>query len=149
MLDTNRNDIADAICCVLESPNVPDSNFEAANLVDTTQRMGTALFEVAEGYRQIGRSGGRKETGRLMIEAVPVGRALTHEAGSNEAVAEVRAEKEWKASSRRYVAAIQDQRRAEQRRFHLSHARRLRAVMGSLIAHHEAEAEKYLPKGSK
>jgi hypothetical protein len=63
MLDTNRNDIADAICCVLESPNVPDSNFEAANLVDTTQRMGTALFEVAKAIDRLAEAAEGKKQG--------------------------------------------------------------------------------------
>jgi hypothetical protein len=46
-------EIARAICRTLESPNVSDRNGEPANLVDAADRIGTALFSVADALRDV------------------------------------------------------------------------------------------------
>ena len=45
--------LAEAIRASLISPNVPDSNLEPANLVDTTNRIARALFDVAGAIREL------------------------------------------------------------------------------------------------
>ena len=45
--------LTEAIRASLISPNVPDSNLEPANLVDTTDRIGRALFDVAGAIREL------------------------------------------------------------------------------------------------
>lgn len=96
---------------------------------------------------------------------LPVGHALPRDISAGEAVeAEIdkfiavrherrvlkegeRAEEEaWKRSVRRYTVARREEMDRERYEYHRGHAERLRAALGSLIAHHEAEAEKYLPK---
>jgi hypothetical protein len=49
-------EIAQALAEVLISPNVPDRNLEPANLVDTTDRIGTALFAVADALHDVARA---------------------------------------------------------------------------------------------
>ncbi len=46
-------EIGRALAEVLISPNVADRNLEPANLVDTTDRIGTALFAVAEALKDV------------------------------------------------------------------------------------------------
>jgi hypothetical protein len=52
------------------------------------------------------------------------------------------AEALWAASERRYFARLDEERSAELVDFHKGQARRLRAVLESLIAHHEEQAAK-------
>ncbi len=44
----DNNEIAAAIRYAFVSPNVPDSNLEPANLVDTSDRIASALFKLAK-----------------------------------------------------------------------------------------------------
>jgi len=57
-------DIGQAIREALISPNVPDSNLESANLVDTTQRIGTAIFELAGAVSELAEA--QRETDRTL-----------------------------------------------------------------------------------
>jgi hypothetical protein len=57
-----------------------------------------------------------------------------------------RPEEAWKESVRRYEAARDAHLRQEWREYHTAQALRHRATLEALVAHHEAEAEKYLPK---
>jgi hypothetical protein len=50
------SEIVRAISEAFISPNVQDSNLEPANLVDTTQRIGTALFYVGDAVRELARA---------------------------------------------------------------------------------------------
>jgi hypothetical protein len=54
----------------------------------------------------------------------------------------------WKESVRAYTARRREEMRAEWCEHHQGQAVRLRAVLEELIADHEEEAEKYLPKGA-
>jgi hypothetical protein len=54
----------------------------------------------------------------------------------------------WKESVRRYNARRREEMRAEWCEHHQGQAVRLRAVLEELIADHEEQAEKYLPKGA-
>ena len=47
-MSEQKETVAEAIRRSFISPNVSDSNWEAANLVDTTQKIAVALFEIAE-----------------------------------------------------------------------------------------------------
>ena len=51
-------------------------------------------------------------------------------------------------SVRRYIARRREEMRAEWCEHHQGQAVRLRAVLEKLIADHEQQAEKYLPKGA-
>jgi hypothetical protein len=51
----------------------------------------------------------------------------------------------WQESVRRYNARLQEERRAAWCEHHQVQAARLRAVLESLIARHEAEAERLAP----
>jgi hypothetical protein len=55
--------LAEAIRASLISPNVPDSKLEPANLVDTTNRIARALFDVAGAIRELAEAT-RSEAGR-------------------------------------------------------------------------------------
>jgi hypothetical protein len=57
-----------------------------------------------------------------------------------------RQEEAWKESVRRYEAARDAHLRQECSEYHAAQAVRHRATLEALAAHHEAEAEKYLPK---
>jgi len=57
------------------------------------------------------------------------------------------AEEIWKESVRRYNACREAERKAAWCEHHQGQAARLRAVLEELIADHEEQAEKYLPKG--
>ena len=58
-----------------------------------------------------------------------------------------RQEEAWKDSVRRYEAARDAHLRQEwYSEYHSTQAVRHRATLEALVAHHEAEAEKYLPK---
>ena len=57
-----------------------------------------------------------------------------------------RQEEAWKESVRRYEAARDAHLRQEWCEYHTAQALRHRATLEALVAHHEAEAEKYLPK---
>ncbi len=46
--NTTNNATANAITDCLISPNVPDSNFEPANVVDVLQRVANGLGAIAE-----------------------------------------------------------------------------------------------------
>jgi hypothetical protein len=46
-------ELAEVLREVLISPNVVDSNFEAANLVDTTDRIASALWAIAQALHRI------------------------------------------------------------------------------------------------
>jgi hypothetical protein len=61
---------------------------------------------------------------------------------------ERRIEEAWQESERRYFARIEEERRRERLAYHEDQAARLSNVLGSLVAYHEAEAMKYLPKGA-
>jgi hypothetical protein len=50
---TEIGEIGEAIRASLISPNVPDSDLEPANLVDTTNRIARALFDVAGAIREL------------------------------------------------------------------------------------------------
>ncbi len=54
----------------------------------------------------------------------------------------------WKASVRTYTARRREEMRAAWCEHHQGQAVRLRAVLEELIADHEEQAEKYLPKGA-
>ena len=54
----------------------------------------------------------------------------------------------WRESVRRYNARRREQMRAAWCEHHQGQAVRLRAVLEELIADHEEQAEKYLPKGA-
>ena len=54
----------------------------------------------------------------------------------------------WKESVRAYTARRREEMRAEWCEHHQGQAVRLRAVSEELIADHEQQAEKYLPKGA-
>ena len=54
----------------------------------------------------------------------------------------------WKGSVRAYTARRREEMRAEWCEHHQGQAVRLRAVLEELIADHEEQAEKYLPKGA-
>ena len=54
----------------------------------------------------------------------------------------------WKESVRAYTARRREEMRAEWCEHHQGQAVRLRAVLEELIADHEEQAEKYLPKGA-
>jgi hypothetical protein len=58
-----------------------------------------------------------------------------------------RAEELWKESVRRYYARCGEEERLERLRYHEGQIRRLGATLEALIAHHEAEAEKYRENG--
>ena len=49
----------------------------------------------------------------------------------------------WRASERMYFARRDEQRCLERLTYHEGQADRLRGVLGVLVAHHRAEAEKY------
>jgi hypothetical protein len=51
-------------------------------------------------------------------------------------------------SERRYFARIEEERRRERLAYHEGQTARLSNTLGGLVAHHEAEAEKHLPKGA-
>ena len=56
-------------------------------------------------------------------------------------------EEAWKESVRRYEAARDAHLPQEwPARYHIAQAVRYKATLEALVAHHEAEAEKYLPK---
>ena len=61
---------------------------------------------------------------------------------------ERRIEEAWMESERRYFARLAEVNRREWAEYHLAAADRLRATLGALVAYHEAEAERHLPKGS-
>ena len=48
MKKTEQNEIAEALIRVFESPNVSDSNYEAANIVDTLDDIARGLFAVVK-----------------------------------------------------------------------------------------------------
>lgn len=50
--------VAEALKQVFFSPNVSDSNFEPANLVDTTNNIAKALWAIAKALQQIAEQGG-------------------------------------------------------------------------------------------
>ena len=54
----------------------------------------------------------------------------------------------WKASVRAYTGRKSEEMRAAWCEHHQGQAVRLRAVLEELIADHEEQAEKYLPKGA-
>jgi hypothetical protein len=54
----------------------------------------------------------------------------------------------WKESVRAYTARRREEMRAAWCEHHQGQAVRLRAVLEELIADHEQQAEKYLPKGA-
>ena len=54
----------------------------------------------------------------------------------------------WKESVRRYNERRRQELRVEWHLHHVGHAERLRRTLEILIAFHEAEATKYLPKGA-
>jgi hypothetical protein len=54
----------------------------------------------------------------------------------------------WKASVRRYHARREEELRAAWCEHHQGQAARLKVVLEELIADHEQQAEKYLPKGA-
>jgi hypothetical protein len=49
----------------------------------------------------------------------------------------------WQESERRYFARIEEGRHRERLAYHEGQAARLSNTLGGLVAHHEAEAEKY------
>jgi broad specificity phosphatase PhoE len=57
-----------------------------------------------------------------------------------------RQEEAWKESVRRYEAARDAHLRQEWCEYHTAQAVRHRTTLEALVAHHEAETEKYLPK---
>jgi hypothetical protein len=57
-------------------------------------------------------------------------------------------EEVWRQTERRFEAARRAENAVAWCEYHLAAADRLRATLGSLIEHHEAEAERYLPKGA-
>lgn len=59
-----NSEIAQAITDVLISPNVPDANLEPANLVDTTQRIATAIFELAGAVSELAEA--QRETDKTL-----------------------------------------------------------------------------------
>ena len=54
----------------------------------------------------------------------------------------------WQESVRDYTARRREEIRAAWREHHQGQAVRLKAVLEELIADHEEQAEKYLPKGA-
>jgi hypothetical protein len=54
----------------------------------------------------------------------------------------------WKARVRAYTARRREEMRAAWHEYHQGQAARHRAVLEELIADHEEQAEKYLPKGA-
>jgi hypothetical protein len=50
---TSEHSVAKALAHALISPNVSDSNFEAANLVDTTDRIASALYAISKQLARI------------------------------------------------------------------------------------------------
>jgi hypothetical protein len=58
-----------------------------------------------------------------------------------------RVEELWRPSERAYFERLEEQERRERAEFHEAHANRLRNTMGSLIQHHEREAERYRSNG--
>jgi hypothetical protein len=54
----------------------------------------------------------------------------------------------WQESVRRYNAQRREELDLERYEYHRGQAVRLRAVLEELIADHEEQAEKYLPKGA-
>jgi len=62
--------------------------------------------------------------------------------------AEQAREELWQASVRRYSAARDAELREQWHEYHTDHASRLRANLEALVAHHEGQAQRYLPKGA-
>jgi hypothetical protein len=60
---------------------------------------------------------------------------------------ERRMEELWAQSVRRYNARLEADERLERLHYHEGQARRLSNTLGSLVAYHEAEAEKYRENG--
>jgi hypothetical protein len=54
---------ADAILRTLESPNVADSNFEPANVVDVLNRLSSATYKVASAITPLDAAPNHDETG--------------------------------------------------------------------------------------
>lgn len=50
---SGTEDLARAIHEVFISPNVPDANLEPANIVDTTQRIGSAIYQLAAAVAEL------------------------------------------------------------------------------------------------
>ncbi len=53
------------------------------------------------------------------------------------------AEEMWAASERRYIARLDEEQRRQRFLFHEGQAARLSSTLGSLVAYHQAEAEKF------
>jgi hypothetical protein len=60
---------------------------------------------------------------------------------------ERRMEELWAQSVRRYNARLEADERLERLHYHEGQARRLSNTLGSLVAYHEAQAEKYRENG--
>lgn len=56
-------------------------------------------------------------------------------------------EEAWQESCKRQAAAREAELREQWAAYHQDQAERFKALLPSLVAHHEAEAEKYLSKG--
>ncbi len=66
---------------------------------------------------------------------------------ASEAEGEREREELWQASVRAHNARCGDEQRLERLRWHEGQARRLSNTLGSLVAYHEGEAEKYRQNG--
>jgi type II secretory ATPase GspE/PulE/Tfp pilus assembly ATPase PilB-like protein len=75
-------------------------------------------------------------------------RLISKRAPQNRRADEDEHEELWKESVRAYTARRREEMRAEWCEHHQGQAVRLRAVLEELIADHEEQAEKYLPKGA-
>lgn len=53
MIMTRESEIAHAIRAIGISPNVCDSNFECANIVDTAHHIGSALTRIANALEEM------------------------------------------------------------------------------------------------
>lgn len=58
---TEAEILGEAIRLAFTSPNVCDDNWEAANLVDTTQRVATGLHRIADALEKIALAMNEKE----------------------------------------------------------------------------------------
>ena len=75
-------------------------------------------------------------------------RLISKRASQNRLPDEDEQEELWKASVRAYTARRREEMRAAWHEYHQGQAARHRAVLEELIADHEEQAEKYLPKGA-
>jgi hypothetical protein len=93
----------------------------------------------AQPGRAIGRDISRGEATEKEIDAFISKRHRDRVATERERLAE----ETWAASERAYFARRDEERRLELLSYHEGQAERLSGVLGALVSHHEAEAEKY------